>query len=111
MKKYNLKRLKHECEFGNYTYKENPYTGINYSEFKPLFKKRFGYVTTNITLQVLVTGSRETDTITIAIKHDPRVKQSLAVMIDNVEYRIIEFNVDDDINAYDVLTLKKVKGH
>lgn len=111
MKKYNISRLKHVASFGEYDCKENEFTGMTEDVFKPLFTKRFGYVSMNMALQYAVTGGKQVDTLTIAVRHDDRVTDKIVIKIDNTEYRVVARSIDDDINAYDVLTLKKTVGH
>lgn len=111
MKKYQISRLKNIATFGEYEEKENEFTGITQEIFKGLFTKRFGYVSTNMALQYAVTGGKEVDTLTIAIRHDARVTDKIVVRIDGTEYDVVARSIDDDINAYDVLTLKKTVGH
>lgn len=110
MKKYQISRLKHVASFGEYGEKETPMGNV-IEVFKPLFTKRFGYVSTNMTLQYTVTGGKQVDTLTIAVRHDDRVTDKIVIKIDNTEYRVVARSIDDDINAYDVLTLKKTVGH
>lgn len=109
MKQYQLSRLKHTAEFGIYDYQEGA-NGITVEVFETLFTKRFGYVTQSINSQLSNTGLSQTYQIAIFVKHDKRLKDTLIVKIDEEEYKIATLNIDDSLNGYDTLTLKKKKG-
>lgn len=109
MKQYQLSRLKNTAEFGIYEYHEGV-NGISVSTFKSLFTKRFGYVTQSINSQLSNTGLNQTYQIAIFVKHDKRLKDTLTVKIGEEEYKIATLNIDDSLNGYDTLTLKKKTG-
>lgn len=109
MKQYQLSRLKHTAQFGEYLTHETV-NGISVSSFKQLFTKRFGYVTQSINSQLSNTGVNQTYQKAIFVRHDKRLKDTLVVVIDDVEYQIASLNINDDLNGYDTLTLKRKTG-
>lgn len=110
MKQYQLSRLKHTAQFGEYQTHETV-NGISVSSFKQLFTKRFGYVTQSINSQLSNTGVNQSYQKAIFVKHDKRLKNTLTVMIDKVQYEIVSLNIDDSLNGYDTLTLQKKTGN
>ena len=44
-------------------------------------------------------------------RHDDRITTALEAILDGVTYKVAGVSSDNELNAYDVVTLTKVDGH
>lgn len=85
-------------------------SGVNKPEFVPQFSVWCKKWIRSINQTFAVFGTEYQDTITVVIRHNPAVNESLQALLDHITYKVININADDSANliAYDTITLKKV---
>lgn len=108
MLNYDISRLKQRVEFGLVKSVEDDNTGDYKQEFVPQFKLWCGKYTQTQTQQYTLMGNDQQALITIAIRHNSAVKESLVAKLDGVQYNVAAVNSDDQLNAFDTVTLKKI---
>ena len=115
MKKYNMARLNKRVTFCNVETVENDNTGDYSDEPVPFLSLWCGSYTQTLTQTASIQGTQSTASITIAIRHNAALEDryekggALYAQIGERDYEVIQYNGDDDINAYDLVTLKHVK--
>lgn len=105
---YDLNRLKHRVQFGTIKSVENDNTGDYSEQFVPQVTCWCGMYTQTQTQQYTLMGNDQQDLITIAIRHNSAVKESLIAKLNGVQYNVAAINSDDQLGAFDTVTLKKV---
>ena len=100
MKNYSIARLNKVAEIGK-TVSHKTGAGINISTFEPT-----GTLFYTQTYQI--TGTDLADTIAIVVRHTDAIDDSTQVKLNGTLYAIQSIAYDDDPNAFDVVTLKKV---
>lgn len=109
MKKYKISRLNKRAEFGTV----KSVTGsdlVRRPTFVSQFSLWYGSYNDTATLAYSKIGTDYQDSKTIVIRHNEAVSEPLLVMIDNVQYSIIQLQSDDDgVNTFDLVTIQLVK--
>lgn len=111
MKNYNLNRLNKRAQFGTVKSVQNRINGTTKKQFVPQFTVWCGEYTLTVSNTIRLTGTTTTTNELIVVRHDSRITTALEVMLGGVEYRVAGISSDDELNAYDVVTLTKVNGH
>lgn len=115
MKKYNMARLNKRVTFCNVKSVENNNTGSYIPYPVPFLTLWYGSYTQTLEQTYTIQGNQSTASITIAIRHNAALEDryekggALYAQIGERNYEVIQYNGDDDINAYDLVTLKHVK--
>lgn len=107
MLKYDLSRLKHRVQFGTVKSVPNRNTGDSDETFVPQFTVWCGEYQNSMTQQYTLLGNDQQDNITIVIRHNSKVNSTLECEYNGVLYDVVAVNSDDQINAFDTVTLKK----
>lgn len=110
--KYPLSRLKHVANFGvEVPGTRNPNTGKRSAAgFKTELTLRCGYLSESVTQQYTLAGDTAKTNRVIAIRHNQKASQYKLVQLDGVQYRVMNYASDDDLNAYDLVTLGLTEG-
>ncbi|MDA5388781.1 phage head closure protein [Loigolactobacillus backii] len=109
MKKYDLPRMKQRADFGTVKSVLNENTGNYVKQFVCQYSLWYGSFTKTITQSYAADGNLNlTDTVAIIIRHNPNINKSLEVRINDVAYSIVDINSDDQVNAFDVVIVKKI---
>ena len=108
MLNYDISRLKYKVQFGTIQSVENDNTGDYSQQFVPQVTCWCGKYTQTQTQQYTLMGNDQQDLITIAIRHNSAVKESLVAKLNGVQYNVAAVNSDDQLNAFDTVTLKKI---
>lgn len=114
MKKYNMARLNKRVTFCNVKSVENDNTGDYSDEPVPFLSLWYGSYTQTLTQTASIQGTQSTASITIAIRHNAALEDryekggALYAQIGERNYEVIQYNGDDELNAYDLVTLKHV---
>lgn len=99
------------ADFGNYQVGDYDDNGNPTKTFVPDFSRWFGYQMQNQIQKYTLMGNGITDNIVISIRHDPLVKEEMAVRI-NEDLFIIKVNNSDKRAAretFDLLTLQRIE--
>ncbi|MEE6650629.1 phage head closure protein [Limosilactobacillus pontis] len=106
--RYPLYRMRHKAHFGSVENREN-LMGVNVPTF--VDEMTLHYVKVNLTIMQRygATGSTLEHSTIIAIRHNPKVKETMLVKLeDGNTYRITNVSAnDDDYISYDLLTLER----
>ncbi|GGL55884.1 phage head closure protein [Sporolactobacillus putidus] len=80
------------------------------SNFQDSFSVWCGIWNRSLAEKFQVIGTEHQDDITVIIRHNPNVNQSLLAQLDSVTYRVIDVAPDDTPNpvTFDLVTIKKV---
>lgn len=106
--RYRPDQFKHMAEFGTIESYENPYTGIEVSEFVPQFKLHYANINTTLSMKYQTIDTQFEGTMNIAIRHNKKVEDSMLVKIDAKEYKIMDLSPSDDgYISYDILNIKR----
>lgn len=114
--KYIISRLRHRAVFG--TTKSEPANTATgrIHVFVPKFEVYYGDYTQTLNQQISLNGLYKEYVRVIVVRHDPRVVSSNENVISKVQlndgeyYQVVAVTVDDSINGYDIVTLKRTKG-
>lgn len=116
MNNKNLKpyMFNQKAHFGTYKTVTNENNGQNTTNFVDLFSLWCAPITRTLNQRFQLQGTDLSDTITIAVRHNTRVKKdnSIIVRYRDDDYRIVDLSVDDsnNINTFDYLTLEAKKS-
>lgn len=110
LKKYAVSRLNKLATFGGLSDPVPNQNGVPRQTFVPQFTAYCGSYTRTLAIAYQVVGTDLEDTVAIVVRHDSRVTDQLMVRLDGVLYRIVSVAADDDINAFDVVTMKQPNG-
>lgn len=110
MLNYDISRMKSRAEFGTIkTVEDDTITGST-EYYVPQFTVWCGEYTNTQAQSYDLLGTHIDLDIVIAIRHNPQVNNNrLLVKYDGVQYKIVNINSDDRLNAYDLVTLKRSK--
>lgn len=108
-KVYSPYQMNKKASFGSIKSVTKP-SGVNVPEFTEEFKLHYSSVKRTLTQTYQLQGTELQDTKVIAIQHNPKVNDSLRVVLSGVQYKIVDDSIDDSNNylTYDLLTIKKV---
>lgn len=107
MLNYDISRLKQRIEFGTIKSIEDDNTGDYKQEFVSQFKLWCGDYTQTMTQQYTLLGNNQQDLLTIVIRHNPSVNDTLLAKLNGVLYDVSAIDSDSQINAFDTVTLKQ----
>ena len=111
--KYSIARLRNKITFGAHedTDKINPNTGEAIKGFVGKLTVHCGTYTTTVGQSISLAGALTTNTLLLVIRHNKDVQQYKEAMYHDEEYLVKSISVDDELNAYDVVTLTKKEGY
>lgn len=110
MKKYSISRLNKVATVGHM---DNTYNseGVPQDTFVADLTIFYGSYSRGVDRTLSLTGTALEDTTVIAVRHDDRLTNKQRIQLaDGVTYYIQSIEADDDINAFDTLTLTLKKG-
>lgn len=92
--------------------KTNPNTGVSYTTVSDLFELHYATVKRTLNQTYSILGTRLDNTISVRIRHNPRVTEKNQVRIKDTLYDIvtIDSTAGNSPIEYDFLTLRKVNG-
>lgn len=101
--------LNKRIAFGTIQSVELP-SGVNKPTFMPQFSVWCKKWVRSISQTYSLIGTEYQDTVTVVIRHNHEVDDSLQAKLDEVTYNILNVNPDESPNpvAYDTVTMKKV---
>jgi SPP1 family predicted phage head-tail adaptor len=85
-------------------------SGVNKPTFVPQFSVWCKKWVRSLSQTYSLIGTEYQDTVTVVIRHNPAVNDSLQATLDGVTYNLLNVNPDESANpiGYDTVTLKKV---
>lgn len=113
MKKYSMARLNKRVTFCKTGSKVNG-AGVSIPTPVDLVTLWCGSYTQTLTQAATLLGTTATASTTIVIRHSPQLDglfsqgKVLYAKLSGNTYEVIQYNGDDEINAYDLVTLKHV---
>lgn len=113
MKKYSMARLNKRVTFCKTENKVNG-AGVNIPTPVDLVTLWYGSYTQTLTQTATLMGTTATASNTIVVRHNKQLNQLfnngeiLYAKLANGNYEVTQYNGDDDINAYDLVTLNHV---
>lgn len=111
MRTYNIARLTKVAEFGDVEAYEDRNLGITKEGFKPKLKVKCGSYQIGQTMQSSLLGLNITDSVAIVVRHNDQLQQYPKVRLKGQLYNVKLIQADDELNAFDVVTLSKVTKH
>lgn len=111
--KYAIARLNHKVTFGHEgsTGKKNPNTGKAIKGFVGDVTVHCGNYSMSASQTISLAGSTIQDTVMIVVRHNPKLQQYKEAKYNDIEYTVSNWSLDDEINAYDLITLTKKNSH
>ncbi len=114
--KYAVARLHNKVTFGHdgSTGKQNPNTGKMIKGFVGDKTVHCGNYTISTTQSIGLAGTSFTDDVLLVVRQDKGLtdmKKYPKAMYNGEEYEVAGWSVDDELNAYNVVTLKKIDSH
>lgn len=107
---YQPYQMRYTAEFGAFSNAENG-MGISLPVFFSQFKLHYARVSQTISQKYETLGTDFENTQIIAVRHDKRLTDKLAVQIDGKVYSIVDLSVRDDTYlSYDLITIKRYKA-
>jgi SPP1 family predicted phage head-tail adaptor len=102
--------MRYTAEFGSFDMAENS-MGIPMPTFVSQFKLHYARVSQTISQKYEVLGTDFENTQILAVRHDKRLTDKLAVRINGQVYSIVDLSVRDDTYlSYDLITIKRYKA-
>lgn len=114
--KYAVSRLRNKITFGRDgdTGEINPNTGEPMTGFTPLITVHCGTYSLSTSQAISLAGSTVTDNIVLVVRHNKDlndVKKYPQAQYNGDTYRVVGWSIDDELLAYDTVTLKKMDSH
>lgn len=114
--KYAVSRLHNKVTFGHEgsTGKVNPNTGEPIKGFVGDKTVHCGNYTISTTQAISLAGASFTNDVLLVVRQDKDLtdmKKYPKAMYNGEEYRVAGWSIDDELNAYNVVTLKKTDSH
>lgn len=114
--KYPISRLHNIVEFGKEgpTGEINPNTGEEETGFVPKTKVHCGTYTLSTSATISLAGAALNNTIALVVRHTNELtdlKKYPEARYKGELYGVTGWSIDDQLNAYDVVTLKKTDKH
>lgn len=107
---YQPYQMRYTADFGTFSSAENG-MGIPMAIFVSQFKLHYARVSQTISQKYEALGTDFENTQILAVRHDKRLTDKLAVQIDGKVYSIVDLSVRDDTYlSYDLVTIKRYKA-
>lgn len=107
---YQPYQMRYTADFGSFNMAENG-MGIPMPTFVSQFKLHYARVSQTISQKYEALGTDFENTQILAVRHDKRLTDKLAVQIDGKVYSIVDLSVRDDTYlSYDLITIKRYKA-
>lgn len=107
---YQPYQMRYTADFGSFNTVDND-MGIPMPTFVSQFKLHYARVSQTISQKYDALGTDFENTQILAVRHDKRLTDKLAVQIDGKVYSIVDFSVRDDTYlSYDLITIKRYKA-
>lgn len=107
---YQPYQMRYTAEFGSFSMAENS-MGIPMPTFVSQFKLHYARVSQTISQKYEALGTDFENTQILAVRHDKRLTDKLAVRINGKVYSIVDLSVRDDTYlSYDLITIKRYKA-
>ena len=107
---YQPYQMRYTAEFGSFNTVDND-MGIPMPTFVSQFKLHYARVSQTISQKYEALGTDFENTQILAVRHDKRLTDKLAVQIDGKVYSIVDLSVRDDTYlSYDLITIKRYKA-
>lgn len=107
---YQPYQMRYTAEFGSFKTVDNG-MGISMLTFVSQFKLHYARVSQTISQKYEALGTDFEDTQILAVRHDKRLTDKLAVRINGRVYSIVDLSVRDDTYlSYDLITIKRYKA-
>lgn len=107
---YQPYQMRYTADFGTFSSAENG-MGIPMAIFVSQFKLHYARVSQTISQKYEALGTDFDNTQILAVRHDKRLTDKLAVRIDGKVYSIVDLSVRDDTYlSYDLITIKRYKA-
>lgn len=107
---YQPYQMRYTADFGTFSSAENG-MGIPMAIFVSQFKLHYARVSQTISQKYEALGTDFENTEILAVRHDKRLTDKLAVRIDGKVYSIVDLSVRDDTYlSYDLITIKRYKA-
>lgn len=107
---YQPYQMRYTADFGSFNTVDND-MGIPMPTFVSQFKLHYARVSQTISQKYDALGTDFENTQILAVRHDKRLTDKLAVQIDGKVYSIVDLSVRDDTYlSYDLITIKRYKA-
>ena len=107
---YQPYQMRYTAEFGSFNTVDND-MGIPMPTFVSQFKLHYARVSQTISQKYDALGTDFENTQILAVRHDKRLTDKLAVRIDGKVYSIVDLSARDDTYlSYDLITIKRYKA-
>lgn len=107
---YQPYQMRYIADFGTFSNVDNG-MGIPIPTFASQFKLHYARVSQTISQKYEALGTDFENTQILAVRHDKRLTDKLAVQIDGKVYSIVDLSVRDDTYlSYDLITIKRYKA-
>lgn len=107
---YQPYQMRYTADFGTFSSAENG-MGIPMAIFVSQFKLHYARVSQTISQKYEALGTDFDNTQILAVRHDKRLTDKLAVRIDGKVYSIVDLSVRNDTYlSYDLITIKRYKA-
>lgn len=107
---YQPYQMRYTAEFGSFNTVDND-MGIPMPTFVSQFKLHYASVSQTISQKYEALGTEFENTQILAVRHDKRMTDKLAVRIDGKVYSIVDLSARDDTYlSYDLITIKRYKA-
>lgn len=107
---YQPYQMRYTAEFGSFNTVDND-MGIPMPTFVSQFKLHYSRVSQTISQKYEALGTDFENTQILAVRHDKRLTDKLAVQIDGKVYSIVDLSVRDDTYlSYDLVTIKRYRA-
>ena len=107
---YQPYQMRYTAEFGSFNTVDND-MGIPMPTFVSQFKLHYARVSQTISQKYDALGTDFENTQILAVRHDKRLTDKLAVRIDGKVYSIVDLSAHDDTYlSYDLITIKRYKA-
>lgn len=107
---YQPYQMRYTAEFGSFNTVDND-MGIPMPTFVNQFKLHYARVSQTISQKYEALGTDFENTQILAVRHDKRMTDKLAVRIDGKVYSIVDLSARDDTYlSYDLITIKRYKA-
>ncbi|MEE6670023.1 phage head closure protein [Limosilactobacillus fermentum] len=107
---YQPYQMRYTAEFGSFNTVDND-MGIPMPTFVSQFKLHYARVSQTISQKYEALGTDFENTQILAVRHDKRMTDKLAVRIDGKVYSIVDLSARDDTYlSYDLITVKRYKA-
>lgn len=107
---YQPYQMRYTADFGTFSSVENG-MGIPMAIFVSQFELHYARVSQTISQKYEALGTDFENTQILAVRHDKRLTDKLAVQIDGKVYSIVDLSVRDDTYlSYDLITIKRYKA-